>query len=312
MGWEKLAGVLSVAWLATAGSAGAEPVSLFPVADTGLLESQPDFNLGGQEDLPAGTLGPTVGKARSRVLLRFDLAGTLPAGAVIEGAILRLSVTRVPDGGGVGSRFGLHRMLRAWGEGAGKGSPPGGARAQSGEPSWTLRAHPQEGWGEPGGEAGVDYVEAPSSTERILAVGVYEFEFGPDQLEELREWVRDPSTNQGWMLRAQDEGIALTARRFGAREHADPGRRPELVLEVSGGGLPAPRIRFLAFDQGKANIVVGAEAGIGYTLDAAGSPQGLPWIPVTASVTTNQPGDLRLIDPSGIGAHKFYRVRATR
>lgn len=309
------AAFLLAAWLGLGGpvAASAETVSLWPAADTGLLEVQSDFNLGGQEDFPAGTLGATVGETRSRVLVRFDLGAVLPPDARIVGATLRLSVTRVPDGGGANSRFGLHRMLRIWNEGVGRGSPPGGARAAAGETTWTARSQPGELWETPGGQAGVDYVGEPGSTERILQVGQYEFEFGPNQLAELEDWLRHPETNHGWMLRSEEEETARTARRFASREHPDPELRPTLVLEVEAGtGISAPIIKSWALEGGKAVVVWGAEAGIRYTLEAAGQVPGGVWEAVAGTVTTNQVGDLRAVDGSGIAPPRFYRIRSTR
>lgn len=301
--------------LCLAGVAGAqEPTRvLTPAADTCLLEGQPDFNLGAQEDYPAGTLGPTVGATRSRVLLRFDLAEALPAGAQLSEASLEIVVTRTPDGGGVPSRFGLHRMLRGWGEGMGKGGPPGGALASDGEATWQFRRMPGEAWASPGGAEGLDYVADPSSTERLDARGAYTFEFGSRQLAELQAWLEDPAANHGWMLRSQAEDEPLTARRIGSRENPDPAARPTLTVRyVLSPPLNPPVITGMERVEGGVRVVFTGEAGVRYTLESAAEVVGGGWGAVGASTTPVQAGLVELTDERDLADRRFYRVRANR
>ena len=84
-------------------------VELRPTGDTGLMEYEPDFNLGSQSDVPVGTMGVLAGVTRSRMLLKFDLASSLPAGAEVQSALLHVSLTKAPSG--PESVFALHRML---------------------------------------------------------------------------------------------------------------------------------------------------------------------------------------------------------
>ena len=148
----------------------AESIALTTIADTTLFELEPELNFGGQADLPAGTLGPSGNLKRCRVLFKFDIAAALPTNAVISSAALRLIVTKSPDGR-ANSTFGLHRVLRDWGEGSKNGSPPGGAPATESEATWGARFFPDELWGVPGGQGGVDYLEMPSSSERVFGDG---------------------------------------------------------------------------------------------------------------------------------------------
>lgn len=309
-------GVLTGMWLAFALAADAiksETVSLTPVADTSLFEPQPDFNFGAQDDLPSGTLGALAATLRSRVLLRFDPARGLPTNAVIRSASLRLTVTRGPDGGGVNSRFALHRVLRAWGEGQRKGSPPGGAKAASGDSTWNARFFPDELWNKPGGEPGIDYATESSSSERILQTGRYEFEFGPNQLAEISQWLRDPESNFGWILISQLENEPSTARRFASRENIDPEIRPTLTLEfVSPRTINAPKITGISIGAHFAvNVRFTAATGVKYRLEFIDDLPGVPWKSATEMIKAGTDGELSLLDESTLAERRFYRVFAT-
>src|SRR3954471_4718429 len=89
-------------------------ITLKPSADTALFELNPDLNLGGGTDMPAGSTAETN---RSRALIRFNLS-QIPANATVSSASLTVTVDKVPSSG-VGSVFGLYRVLKNWGEGTG-------------------------------------------------------------------------------------------------------------------------------------------------------------------------------------------------
>ena len=215
----------------------AELVELGASADTAILEYEPGFNLGAQADVPAGTLGPTAGGTRSRMLLRFDGVSVLPANARIQAAYLRVNVTREPLGAAA-SRFALHRVLAPWSEGDKQGALPGGATASPGETTWNERMHGQAGWSEPGGKPGADFDPLPVATELVEGTGPYEFELGAQGVADIQAWLETPSANHGWVLLSQAEELSKTARRFSARE-AEKG--PVLVVRFTAAPV-APRI----------------------------------------------------------------------
>src|SRR5262249_21659595 len=62
----------------------ADMVTLSPVADTTLFEHDPNNNLGANSTLVIGTTAGVSGPAsRSRALMKFDVAGTIPTNATI-------------------------------------------------------------------------------------------------------------------------------------------------------------------------------------------------------------------------------------
>jgi hypothetical protein len=200
-------------------------VSIIPVADTSLLEFFPSNNIGGAIELIAGT-GENL--TRHRPLIKFDVAGQLPTGARVTAAQLVLEVTKVPQNGFAFAEYGLHRMLKDWGEGnkvsstncmscAGSGWP-----ASTNEACWLDAFTDAPGdWTEPGAQATNDYVALPASVATVYkeADNPYIFVSTPKMIADAQLWLDRPATNFGWMLLCQTEDVAFSARRFGSREH---------------------------------------------------------------------------------------------
>jgi hypothetical protein len=142
-------------------------------------------------------------------------------------------VTRQPSDGFEASLFGLHRMLRPWGEGGTvvTDNPGGlGAPAAPGDATWTDRFAFDTPWFMPGGAAGTDFAATFSSSTLIYGVDVYNFEGTLDMIADVQSWLDNPGTNYGWMLKTQSEDLPFTARRFASRE--DPnGAGPLLFIE---------------------------------------------------------------------------------
>jgi hypothetical protein len=220
----------------------ADSILLFPVADTTLSQNWAANNFGG---LPFFNAGTTQNFTTNRALLKFDVAGVIAAGARITSVSLTLEVTREPGDGYNLSDFGLHRLLRDWGEGdnvtpAGSTSPGSGAPADPGEANWVYRfAGSANVWGAPGGAPGVDYEPQPSAVTTIYGVGDSPYTFGstPQMVADVQAWLDQPQSNFGWLLLSQAESLDFTARRFGSRE--DSLNTPQLVVEFS--PIPEPR-----------------------------------------------------------------------
>ena len=194
-------------------------VELRPVADTTLIETSPNNNMGGQYFFNAGTTGIDT---RNRGLLMFDLTGAIPRNSVVESVDLLIEVVGSPTAGlGEFSLFELHRVLVPWGEGdkTQSFSPGLGEPASPGEATWNSPAHgTAQTWGEPGGLAGVDYEADPSALTFVGFEDLYEFESTPALIEDVQSWVDDPGNNFGWMLMTDAENTRYSARRFGSSE----------------------------------------------------------------------------------------------
>jgi len=234
--------------------------TFIPSADTSLLEINPTNNLGGFAGMNAGT---TQEYKKTRALLRFDLT-RLPTNTVILSAMLQLEVTREPDEPPNNTTFGLHRMLRPWGEGEKSPvSQPGkGLPATPGEATWECAFHSTNTWTVPGGAPDVDFSSIESASQFIYGVGEspYRFETTPELVADLTTWVRNPPANFGWMLLCNDELSNFTARRFGSRE--DGSYPPVLEVEY----LIPPRIDPIQKVGGQFNLSFLAHAGQTYTV----------------------------------------------
>jgi hypothetical protein len=231
-----------------------DSVTLNPAADTFIAESWPDKNFGAMLFLNGGT---TQNYTTNRGLMRFNLA-SIPPGSKIFSATLETEVVGQPDEPWSSANFGLHRLLRDWGEGDNFANIPRNALAAgTNEANWTQRfAFTTETWGVPGGQPGTDYEPAPSATTWVYEAGnPYAFNSTPELVADVQAWLDDPGTNFGWMLIVQNETTAFTARRFGARE--DPLNTPKLTVTFQ----PPPPFDRIAMANGFANLFYTAPTG---------------------------------------------------
>lgn len=279
-----------------------ELVEVAVSADTSLMEWTPEFNLGGQSDLPAGTLGANAGTLRSRVLVRFDLAG-LPPGGVVEAAFVRWKVTREPVAPAM-TRFGLHRVLVPWEEGQGTGPLPGGAPALVGESTWGSQASGGSSWSEPGLGPGTDFEAIADATESVSGLGVYEFEVGAQGVSTVQDWLGNPSRNHGWLLRTEDESVARSARRWGSRE----GGQGAVLRIRLGGWEAAPRFTGIEVGEDEVRLHWVGAKGVTYELQASADPGAVVW-PVADILLPMEGGEERTVTlPGRLAAERYYRL----
>lgn len=281
----------------------AQTVSVEAAADTALWELDPDFNFGAQTELVAGSLGSFGDTARSRILLRFDVANALPAGAVLESADLRVTVVRTPPGAS-SSTFALHRVLRSWNEGAQSGDLPGGATGLAGEATWNTL------WSEPGGELGEDFASEVSGTVRIDGNSAYVIDLNAQGLADVESMRSLPTMNHGWVLLTQSEETGKTARRFAAREGSTG--VPSLTLNYEATvpfDVPLLESR-LDVATKEVVIQVASQAGATYVLERALVEAPTAWSPVK-EVISAETGPLEMRGETNDFDVVFYRITAT-
>jgi len=286
--------------LAASGLSQAATITLKPVADTTLFEFLPDNNLGGE---PTFICGVNASGHPNRALLKFDIAGNIPANAAIEAAALTATVIRPPDG--PASSFRLYRVLADWAEGSGLGSGTSGgnigALAAPGEATWRARFYPDVLWSGPGAVAPADYAATASATQTIAAAGSYTFSSSADLMSDVQNWLTNSANNFGWILICDNELTAFSARRFGSRE--DPANAPLLEVEY----LPLPEISRSELTGNEIHLSFIAHAGHTYFVQSRDTLASGNWI-----TFTNLPAlaDTQLVVANApfAGAQRFYRV----
>lgn len=157
-----------------------------------------------------------------RGLLRFELEGVLPAGAVVASVHL-LAHSSGTNGQ---SEIGVYRLVQDWGEGSSSGSGGMGAPAQPGDATWLHTFHAQEFWRVPGA---MSRLARASALTTLKSTGSVVWN-GPGLKRDVEAWLRAPEQNFGWVL-IGDELAPQTVARFDSRESSDPSSRP--VLEIT-------------------------------------------------------------------------------
>lgn len=221
-----------------------------------------------------------------RALLRFDVAGTLPAGAVVLSAVVNLNVAQstvflpTPATG--------HRVLQAWGEGnsTATGGGGGGAAATPNDATWLHTFWSTSFWTNAGG----DFAASPSFTLAMPGLGAGSSNPSEQAAADVQGWLNNPATNFGWLIKIVDESIPSTARRISSRESAT--------------NKPTLSVTYLLPGQ-VGTVGVGCPVGTGTFQDAyVGTPTGGTTIQI---VQTNGPvGTIGVnylsfgVDPAGV------------
>lgn len=201
-------------------------MTLSPVRDAVIYEDSGGITANGAgEFLLVGRTNQSSG-SRRRSVLRFDFSA-LPAGAVITAVSLRLELLIVST---ADLAIHLHVVTAPWTTGASdpSGNESSGAAALWGDTTWQQASFPGTLWNTPGG----DHAPAPSATQVVTsAAGPYLWT-GGSLAKDGQQWLDQPATNFGWMLRG-DELTPQTAKRFVSADSLSSGLGPALIVEYS-------------------------------------------------------------------------------
>ncbi len=217
-----------LAWSGWPAAGVAETITLPPSRDTTIFSESNEQQWRPSPGLYAGTNGNVFAR---RALLYFDVAGNLPSGATVTGAQLTLTLAQVAGSGMGGSGGGQPRWIRlfalsgTWAEGVqgagaslmttGSGSP-----AANGDTTWNDRVFASTNptlWNTPGG----DFMSTASSSLLVTSnpVGTtYTWASTAQLVADAQNWLDHPSSNFGWILKNDDEGVARTFYAFYSRE----------------------------------------------------------------------------------------------
>lgn len=180
--------------------------------------------------------GPTLrGASERRALVRFDVAGSVPAGAHILEATLTLNCSR---NNSETAFVYIHRLTSPWGEGVSDAGAPGGggAAAAPNDATWNSNFFQSSDWTTPGG----DFDELISA---LATMGSGLSGLGPVvwastdpenglMLSDVQSWLDTPDQNHGWIVIGSSLNGA-TAHRFDSRENTNPVVRPQLTIVYS-------------------------------------------------------------------------------
>ncbi len=212
-------------FLLAASPAMADQLTLESVADNTLYESAlGNLSNGAGDGIFAGATGlMNGGGAIRRAVLRFDVAGSIPAGSTITGVRLTLECTRANSPSTVQS---LHRVLADWGEGTSVAFGAGGSGAPPtpGDTTWIHTFFPGTFWTNAGG----DFDASPSATQTVFLENPYDF-VSPGLVLDVQNWLDGTAPDHGWMIKDDAESPG-DARRWGSRESAAT-ERPMLVID---------------------------------------------------------------------------------
>lgn len=274
--------------------------SLVPVADTCLIETAPDNNMGGATYFNAGS---NMHGSRNRGLIQFDVS-QIPSGSIITSAVISVSVVGTPTDGPTASVFEFHRMLRSWGEGSelpldGAGR---GAAATTNEATWNDRfAFANAPWLNPGGEPDVDFSSDITTATTISDENYYSFPESQTATD-VQFWLDNPGQNFGWMMKTEDESVTSSARRFGTRE--DPSNTP--LLDVS--FIPATHIDAPTISSNQMTFSFVAFAQQNYVVEYQSAING-NWTVLTNIAPQQVMTNITVVDTLS-DAQRFYRVTA--
>jgi hypothetical protein len=167
-----------------------------------------------------------------RSILRFDIAGAVPAGATIESVSLRLFLSRTSSGTFPAT---LHRALRDWGEGASDagGNEGSGFPAQANDATWLYTffnpSGPSPEWTNQGG----DFEPAASASTNTSGSGLFYTWTSAQMALDAQAWLDDPAANFGWFLRGNETTLSRSSKRFHSRSNIETARRPSLTIVYS-------------------------------------------------------------------------------
>jgi len=169
-------------------------------------------------------VGKTNAEKLRRGLIAFDVAGNIPASAIIDSVKLKLSMSQtIADT----QRIELHRVLADWGEGTSNasGNEGAGAAATPDEATWIHRFFNTRLWTKAGG----DFVTTASASRTVGSFGFYVWGSAPQMVADVQMWLNNPASNFGWLLLGNENKFP-TAKRFDSREHSTPVNRPVLTV----------------------------------------------------------------------------------
>jgi hypothetical protein len=224
----------------------ADVIAIAPNRDVTIFQNPVNNSSGLDNSLFVGATGMASPR---RALMGFDIAGNLPAGAVVQSVSLKLVLGL--SAGSSSPTIDLFRVTSNWNEGtaqtpsippdsvSGQGS---GVAATTGDATWNARMFNTANWTTAGG----DFATPSSASLQIVGTTVgtsYIWNSTALLVSDVQSWLDSPATNFGWILVNQSETTSQTAKVFYSRNTATATLRPELTIAYA---VPEPSTIWLA------------------------------------------------------------------
>ncbi len=164
-----------------------------------------------------------------RALVQFNVAGSIPAGSVINSASLSMRMSRTIAGS---TPVSLRKVLASWGEGASNApaNEGGGTTAEPGDATWKFRFYDGTLWTSEGG----DFSPTSSATANVGGIATYNWT-GAQLAADVQAWLDDPATDHGWAV-IGNESASPSAKRFDSRHSGITTNRPRLTINFTPSG----------------------------------------------------------------------------
>ncbi len=209
-----------------------------------------EWNQGAQNVLRAGRRpagSPT--DEIYRTLVQFDVSLLSDPAAVLNAYVEFTGWQHGTPSPVFADRFSLYSLRSSFGEGEGiEGKFPA-----AGEVSWTYSSFPIT-WSLPGAGHASDTDPMADRDETLLAtihmtndVGFRGRWTSRALVDQVKDWIDDPSANHGFLLKADDESYQEVLN-LAPKEHEDAYYRPRLVILTTEGAARAPNQAPIARD----------------------------------------------------------------
>ena len=161
-----------------------------------------------------------------RSVLAFDLT-SIPPGADIIDVTLELNMSKTRAGN---TPVSLHNLNKDWGESGSKANQGEGqgAVAITGDATWLYNKLYTETWASTGG----DFTAVASASTVVGALGKYSWS-SAQMTADVQNWLDNPSTNFGWLLKGEENVELTSAKVFDSRENLTASNQPKLIVEYS-------------------------------------------------------------------------------
>jgi len=267
-----------------------------------LFANSPTNNFGASTNLIGGENGNL---SVARALLRFDVAGQLPANALVQSVTLTLTVVLIPPGP-VASTFDLRRVQVDWTEGTGIGLV--GSPATPGEVTWDDRVYPSIPWSTPGGAISNEFSEVVSAS-TLVGTDLGDFTFGPasNLVADVQQWLANPSTNFGWVLMSESESIPFTLRRFASREQTNVS--PSLFIQYI---VPVlPQFQSIKLNGDQVELSFDVKADVSYSVEFKDVLYSSGWSTLTNLGLQTIATNILVTDHLNLYSQRFYRLSSS-